>query len=243
MKDFFISYNRADRAWAEWMPGTWRPRVLDREPGMDSARARTSPWRWTGDEGGGAWDRRPLADLPDLEVHRAGVAAYLAEDPTGNGRRLIPVRVSECEVDGLLRQVVYIDLVGTAEGDARQRLLDGVREGRAKPPSPPPFPGLFRGLFRSLQVPGTPPQATKAVTAGASLRLPGPPRCFGRPTKFGSSSTASARIHPYRLRSWGHQAWVKRRLPCSSLRSRVVERLANVDISFIAIARLAGMGS
>ncbi|HZF12606.1 MAG TPA: toll/interleukin-1 receptor domain-containing protein, partial [Thermoanaerobaculia bacterium] len=136
MKDFFISYNRADRAWAEWI--AWH---LEAE-GFSTVNQ--------------AWDFRPGSNFA-LEMDRAtkeaehGIAvlsptyltskftapewaAYLAEDPTGNGRRLIPVRVSECEVDGLLRQVVYIDLVGTAEGDARQRLLDGVREGRAKPP-------------------------------------------------------------------------------------------------------------
>ena len=38
-------------------------------------------------------------------------AAFFAEDPTGEKRRLIPIRIQECKLDGLLKQIVYIDLV------------------------------------------------------------------------------------------------------------------------------------
>jgi hypothetical protein len=26
--DFFVSYTDAGQAWAEWIPGTWRPRAM-----------------------------------------------------------------------------------------------------------------------------------------------------------------------------------------------------------------------
>jgi len=61
--------------------------------------------------------------------------------------------------------LVYIDLVGAAEEDARKRLLDGVRDGRAKPLSPPSFQGI-------LPIPWKP--------TGTNLRLPDLPRSSGR---------------------------------------------------------------
>jgi hypothetical protein len=51
------------------------------------------------------------------------------------------VRVHECEIKGLLEQIVYIDLVGKLEGEARRELVDGVSGQRAKPIQSPPFPG------------------------------------------------------------------------------------------------------
>jgi hypothetical protein len=51
----------------------------------------------------------------------------LVLDPLGAERRLVPVRVRECELKGLLRGRVYIDLVGKDETTARQALLTGIR--------------------------------------------------------------------------------------------------------------------
>ena len=41
-------------------------------------------------------------------------------------RRLIPVTVRECDLTGLLKQLVYIDLVGLSADVAAKKLLDGL---------------------------------------------------------------------------------------------------------------------
>ncbi len=74
-------------------------------------------------------------------------AAAIAQDPTGENRTLLPVRVRDCELQGLLSQVVYIDLVGLAEEAAREKLLAGAKQGRAKPATAPGFPGIEEPSF------------------------------------------------------------------------------------------------
>jgi hypothetical protein len=67
-------------------------------------------------------------------------AAAFASDPGGLKGSLVPVRVRECEAAGLLKAIVYIDLVGLNEDDARERLLERLSGRRAKPSSKPRFP-------------------------------------------------------------------------------------------------------
>ncbi|WP_390883570.1 SUMF1/EgtB/PvdO family nonheme iron enzyme [Kovacikia minuta] len=55
-------------------------------------------------------------------------------------RKLIPVRVGECRPEGVLRTIVYVDLVGVAEEEAARLVLDALKE-RAKPAQKPGFPG------------------------------------------------------------------------------------------------------
>ena len=68
-------------------------------------------------------------------------AAAFATDPMGVARKLVPVRVRPCQIDGLLGQVVRIDLVGRDVIDAQKELLSGLELGRAKPLVAPAFPG------------------------------------------------------------------------------------------------------
>ena len=68
-------------------------------------------------------------------------AAAFVQDPTGANRKLVPVRVRRCELEGLHRTTVYIDLVDLPKAAATRALLDGVAEGRAKPATAPAFPG------------------------------------------------------------------------------------------------------
>ena len=144
-RDFFISYTSADREWAEWIA-------------------------WQLEEGGystvlQAWDFVPGSNFV-VEMDRAAriadrtiavlSSAYLsasfpppewatalAGDPQGLERKLVPVRIEECQPEGLLGQVVYTDLVGLSEQEARGHLLVGVR-ARLKPPEAPSFPGATR---------------------------------------------------------------------------------------------------
>jgi hypothetical protein len=141
--DFFISYTKVDAAWAEWI--AWQ---------LEAAGYTTVIQ---------AWDFRPGSNFV-LEMDRASReaeqtiavlspsyldAAYthpewaraFAGDPKGEKSLLLPVRVVDCQPGGLLGQVVYIDLVGLNEEDAKNRLLAEVRGGRGKPQLKPLFPG------------------------------------------------------------------------------------------------------
>jgi hypothetical protein len=145
-KDFFVSYNRADREWAEWI--AWQLeeegyttiiQAWDFRPGgnfvIDMQRAADQA-------------RRTIAVLsPDylqaLYTYPEWAAAF-AQDPTGEKGTLLPVRVRECELKGLLPQIVYIDLVGLDQEAAKQELVAGVKQGRAKPAIAPSFPGAVK---------------------------------------------------------------------------------------------------
>ncbi len=164
MKDFFVSYNRADRKWAEWIA-------------------------WQLEEAGyavivQAWDIRPGSNFI-LEMHKAARetertiavlspaylsalytqpewAAALIQDPTGEKKKLLPVRVQDCTPDGLLAAVVYIDLVGKDAESAQQMLLAGVKEERTKPSQPPAFPPSDqRYVPEQPRFPVSAPQAEK----------------------------------------------------------------------------------
>src|SRR5262249_37106673 len=65
------------------------------------------------------------------------------QDPLGEQRKLVVVRVAEIPRPGLLAGVVSIDLFDAAEPVARERLRAagaGVVAGRAKPATKPTFP-------------------------------------------------------------------------------------------------------
>jgi hypothetical protein len=64
-------------------------------------------------------------------------------DPSGEARRLLPVRVEDCEPAGLLADRVWIDLVGADEAAARARLREevaGALRGPGRPSTAPRFP-------------------------------------------------------------------------------------------------------
>src|ERR1035441_5954017 len=65
--------------------------------------------------------------------------AAFAKDGLGKGRRVIPVRIAECEIPSLFIDVVYVDLVEKDEAAARALLLEAVSP--QSPRTPAPFPG------------------------------------------------------------------------------------------------------
>lgn len=142
-KDFFVSYNGRDKQWAEWI--AW---ILE-EAGYSVIIQ--------------AWDFRPGSNFV-LEMQTATVqaektlavlssnylnalythpewAAAFAQDPKGQKRTLIPIRVSECEIKGLWQQIVYADVVNLSEAEAKDVVLAALQE-RAKPTQAPGFPGV-----------------------------------------------------------------------------------------------------
>ncbi|MCY7275571.1 MAG: TIR domain-containing protein, partial [Phormidesmis sp. CAN_BIN44] len=68
-------------------------------------------------------------------------AAAFAQDPTGKHRKLIPIRVRECTLSGILATIVYVDLVGVNEAEAQELVQRSVLDGRTKPNQKPRFPG------------------------------------------------------------------------------------------------------
>jgi len=156
IKDFFISYNKADREWAEWI--AWQ---------LEEAGYTTVIQAWDFRGGGNfALDmhdaargtRRTIGVLsPDYlksEYTAPEWAAAFAKDPTGKQRAFVPVRVRECKPDGLLAQIVYIDLVGILEPDqAKNLLLNEVKTIRPKPLTPPPFPGRIPETKPAIPLP------------------------------------------------------------------------------------------
>jgi tetratricopeptide (TPR) repeat protein len=162
--DFFVSYTQADRAWAEWI--AW---VLE-EAGYT---AHLEAWDFQAgsnfvvemQRGASGADRTLAVLSPDYEKSLFGMAewaAAFAQDPTGEKGKLLPVRVRKVKPDGLLKAVVYIDLVGLDEPAARERLLKGLARGRAKPAMQPIFPGGLRPRFPGEPVPPPGPEDARA---------------------------------------------------------------------------------
>src|SRR5215510_7353615 len=143
MSDFFISYTGVDRPWAEWI--AWQLEAAgyttvlqawDFRPGVNFVRAM---------QHAATESERTIAVLSPAYLQSGFTAAEwmaaFARDPTGTQGLLLPVRIQDCEPQGLLPQIVYIDLMGLDTEAAREALLAGVRRQRAKPTREPGFPG------------------------------------------------------------------------------------------------------
>jgi hypothetical protein len=172
--DFFVSYNRHDKDWAEWIAWeleqagyssiiqAWdfRPGsnfVIEMQIGLSSA------------------DRTILvlsANYLKSEFTAPEWAAVFSQDPQGLRRKLVPVRVAECMPTGLLTSIVYIDLVGKEEIEARQELLAGINLGRAKPQHASAFPTKTGPAFPRI-VSAAPPPPTPVEHAQCTIVLTG----------------------------------------------------------------------
>ena len=159
-KDFFVSYNGADQGWAEWI--AWQ---------LEAAGYTTVIQAWDFRPGGNfaihmqlatSQARRTVAVLSPKYLQAVYTqpewAAAFAQDPMGEEGTLLPVRVRECELKGLLAQIVYIDLVGLGEEAAKEALLAGVKQGRVKPTIAPGFPGTTKCI--TSEPPGFPGESS-----------------------------------------------------------------------------------
>ena len=139
MRDFFISYTGVDRPWAEWI--AWH---LEQVGFSTIIQARDF-------HAGGNFI---------LEMHRAAKGASrtiavlsskyqeamytqpewssaLVDDPTGQERLLVPIRIEDIEPEGLLKPLIYIDLVGLAEARAKEHLINEIQKTVGAVPSRP----------------------------------------------------------------------------------------------------------
>ncbi|HEU0076488.1 MAG TPA: FxSxx-COOH system tetratricopeptide repeat protein [Longimicrobiaceae bacterium] len=161
MKDFFISYNQADRSWAEWI--AWVLEEAGYSVGIQAWDIRPGSNFVEEMDRGLKQAERVVAVLSpeyvDARFTRPEWGVAFAQDPTGEARKLIPVRVREVDLAGLLKQIVYVDFVGVHdEAATRTLLLDGVREGRGKPDEKPAFPPTAdRSIKKQPRFPGSLP--------------------------------------------------------------------------------------
>jgi hypothetical protein len=147
--DFFISYNRHDRDWGEWI--AWQ---------LEKAGYTTIIQAWDFLPGGNfAADmqrateksKRTIAVLSETYLTSKFAMsewnAAFAQDPTGEQGLLLPIKVRPCNPKGLLSQIQYIDLTDVPQEQAVERLLTRVRHSRAKPSTEPRFPGTAEPPF------------------------------------------------------------------------------------------------
>lgn len=151
MATFFISYTGADAGWAEWIGWVLEEanhdvivQAWDFGPGsnfvLEMQKAATQA------------DRIIVVlspDYPESKFAAPEWAAVFARDPDGMKRLVVPVRVRECQVNGMFKPIVYIDLVGLDPDAARRKLVDGIRTERGKPTQAPVFPGQTAGPVKA----------------------------------------------------------------------------------------------
>lgn len=172
-RDFFISYTGADLPWAEWIASQLEPewstilQAWDFDAGNNFVLEMQRASRIA--------DKTIVVlsqSFLEADFTQPEWAAAFANDPTGIDRKLIPVRVSECEPTGLLKAVVYIDLVGLDEKAAAQKLVGSLQPGRNKPLTPPPFPGRARADSNAIADNEARPAAQSARWQAVSSPLP-----------------------------------------------------------------------
>ena len=162
MRDFFISYNKADREWAEWIADVLEDagyttiiQAWDFRPGMNFVLAMNHA---------AAATKRTIAVLsPDYLAAMFTAAEWstvLARDPGGRAATLLPVRIARCELPPALAPIVYCDLVELDEGSARTALLAAVRQGRVRP--------VGKRAFPAGKIAGT--AAARSPTSDGALR-------------------------------------------------------------------------
>jgi hypothetical protein len=176
--DFFISYTQADKTWAEWI--AWQ---------LEDAGYRVVLQAWDFSAGSNfIIEMDKAARTADCTVAvlsteymgskfaAAEWSAALASDPTGESRRLLPVRIGGEPPTGLLATISWIDLTACDEASARSRLLAAAAGGRTKPSQRPAFPAaesqvMARPLFPvpSSIAQGTASKLIVAIVTAVSL--------------------------------------------------------------------------
>jgi hypothetical protein len=144
--DFFVSAAAADQPWAEWI--AWQLEDAGYTvhlPAWESVPG--SHWTARMQEGirGAARTVAVVSTAYLVSVFSQNEwQAAIQADPQGIRRILLPLRIEECELPGLLGQVVPVDIFGLDAIEARARMVARVGDaiaGRAKPAAEPAFPG------------------------------------------------------------------------------------------------------
>jgi hypothetical protein len=174
----FISYNKADRDWAEWIAGVIKGAGY--EPILDVWHFRPGENFVLRMQEAATQADLTLAVLSEAYLQAAYTrpewAAAFAPDPNGKDRRLIPVRVGKCALTGILRSILYIDLIDLSEQNAEQVLLNGLKPS-GEPAQPPKFPANRAAL--GVSVPPFPLNIVRRHgVPDPGVFLPDPPHDF-----------------------------------------------------------------
>ena len=128
--DYFVAYHAADQEWAEWIGQRLQDAGYTVELQSYDYWARSSMILEM-------FAVSAIADAtiallsPDFlaeSLDRPEWQAAHAQDPTGTRGILLPVRVRECDVEGTLPNMRFVDLVGLGEEEAGEALLERIRE-------------------------------------------------------------------------------------------------------------------
>jgi WD40 repeat protein/3',5'-cyclic AMP phosphodiesterase CpdA len=187
--DLFISYAPADERWATWI--AWQ---------LEAAGYRSLLQ---------AWDFVPgtnFIDFMDRGVRDSAVVvavlsrSYLKSHYgrmewqaalRTNHAKLVTIRIDDCQLEGLLATITYLDLVDITDPDmARERLLTRLRhalEGRARPAREPSYPTLIEvppsdadETIPPQPEPGRAPAAAQSPEPLRARRIPQMPPSYPR---------------------------------------------------------------
>jgi TIR domain len=146
VENIFISYTKVDEKWARWIGQVLvsagysvTAQYKDFLPGTNFVRQMDEAVKNT--------DRTVAVLSPDYLKSSYATAEWQAafrDDPLGQKRKLVPVRVSRANVSGLLGSIVYADLVGLTERSATAVLLGAI--GAHNRPAATKGDGAFPGL-------------------------------------------------------------------------------------------------
>ncbi len=142
MKDFFISYNKADITWAEWIAWQLEEKgysiviqAWDSQYGQDFVEWMHKAVKESD---------RTIAVLSSAYLESEARFSQMERNAALYADKLLPIRVQNVEDMGLFGPIAYIDLVGLEEDQAREKLLREVVRGRKKPGTAPSFPGAAK---------------------------------------------------------------------------------------------------
>lgn len=140
---YFVSYNGADRNWAEWIghivEETGQSVTLqhwDFPPGSNFVLRMQ--------QAAASADKTIIILSPDYlksQFAAAEWAAAFQKDPEGLEKKLLPIMVRECQPPGLLASIIYADIHDLPEDQAISAVLGALNGLRAKPAERPSFPG------------------------------------------------------------------------------------------------------
>ena len=127
--DFFVAYHATDQDWAEWVGQRLRESGYTVELQSYDYWARSSM----------ILEMFAVSAIADATIallspeflaenlDRPEWQAAHAQDPTATLGILLPVRVRECDVEGVLPGVEYLDLAALGENEAGETLLESIR--------------------------------------------------------------------------------------------------------------------
>lgn len=186
MDDFFISYNKADKHWAQglgdWLDQAGYSTIMQEQDFVASSNFVAEMHKAVESA-----KRMIMVLSPDYLLAKFPLAEWTSvfvTDPTCEVGRLVPVRIRECEPTGLLRPIVYIDLVGLTPDTARQKFLseiEAVVSGARRiapgtsgtPESRAPKQKKTRSIVQRNTINSSGADATNIIAPNATIKVQG----------------------------------------------------------------------